>query len=147
VDYNTFISSFINHIKKTENIKAGNEKNGGKELIVIEFGVPEPNIYMRTEKLWIDVENAIPVKAEIYGGDGKKYIEVYYDNFVYNPGLKDEDFEIIQKESMKLREMKENVRFEKNQGCMGGSGLGCPCSQHEGGKKACTEKCTCNCSN
>lgn len=147
VDYNTFIGSFINHIKKTENIKAGNEKNGEKELIVLEFEVPEPSDYMRTEKLWIDAENAVPVKAEIYGNDGKTNVKVYYSNFIYNPGLKDEDFEIKQKNSMKIQEMKENVRSEENQGCMGRSGLGCTCSQHEGSKKACAEGCACNCSN
>ncbi len=147
VDYNAFTGSFMNHIKKTEGIKVSSEKNGEKELIALEFEVPEPNSYMCTEKLWIDVKNAVPVKAEIYGNDGKTNVEVYYDNFVYNPVLRDEDFEIIQKNSMKLQEMKENVRSEKNQSCMGGSGLGCTCPQHEGSKKACAEGCTCNRSN
>lgn len=147
VDYNAFIGSFMNHIKKTENIKISNEKSGGKELIVLEFKVPAPNSYMSLEKLWIDVENTVPVKAEIYGNDGKTNVEVYYDNFVYNPGLNDRDFEITNENSIKLRGMKENVRSEENQGCMGGSGPGCNCSQHERSEKACAEGCTCHCCN
>ena len=144
VEYNAFLGSFMNHIKKTDNIKISREKTGEKEFIVLEFEVPEPNSYMRLEKLWLDAENNVPVKAEIYGNDGKTSVEIYYNNFVYNPGLKDGDFEITQKSSKKLQEMKENVRSEENQGCMGGGGPGCSCPQHEGSKTACTEGCTCN---
>lgn len=128
VDYNTFTGSFVNLIKKNENIKASSEKSGETEYFVIEFDLPESNSYMHTEKLWIDAEKAVPVKAEIYGGDGKRNVDVYYDNFVCNPDLGDGDFEIIQKNSIKLQEMKENVRSEKNQGCMGGSGLRRTCT-------------------
>lgn len=97
VDYIAFIGSFMNHLKKTENVKVSNEKSGEKELIVLEIELPMPNNYMRLEKIWIDAENTVPVKAEIYGYDGKTNVEMYYDNFVYNPSLKDGDFEIIQK--------------------------------------------------
>lgn len=119
VEYNAFIGSFMNQVRKTEEIKVSSEKDGERELIVVEFEVPEPNNYMQHERLWLDAENIVPVKAVIFGNDGKAAVEVYYDNFVYNPGLKDGDFEIIQKNSMKLQEMKENVRSEENQGCMG----------------------------
>lgn len=145
-EYNSFIGSFIEHMDKADGVKTSIEKDGDKELAVLEFEVPEPSNYMRMERLWIDLEAAAPLKAEIYGSDGRKYVEVYYSNFVYNSGLKDEDFE-IPNNTIKLQEMKENVRSEENQGCMGGGGLGCTCSQHEGGKKACTEKCPCNCGN
>jgi outer membrane lipoprotein-sorting protein len=94
VEYNTFIGSFMNHIRKTDNIRISSEKDGEKLLYVLEFEVPEPNNYMRFEKLWLDAETAVPVKAEIYGDDGKTSVEVYYSNFVYNPDLKDGDFEI-----------------------------------------------------
>ena len=49
---------------------------------------------MSIEKLWLDPEAIVPVKAEIYGNDGKTNVETYYYNFVCNPGLKDGDFEI-----------------------------------------------------
>jgi outer membrane lipoprotein-sorting protein len=119
VDYNAFIGSFMNHITKTDDIRISNEKSGEKELILLEFEVPEPNSYMRLEKIWIDAENSVPIKAEIYGDDGRTSVEVQYNNFVYNPKLKDEDFNIIHKNSIKLQEMKENVRSEENQGSMG----------------------------
>jgi outer membrane lipoprotein-sorting protein len=51
---------------------------------------------MSAEKLWLDPVEGVPLKAEIYGTDGKKNVEIYYSNFVCNPGLKDGDFEIIQ---------------------------------------------------
>lgn len=94
VEYNSFIGSFINHIKKSEGIKVSSEKEGEKELFTLEFGIPEPNKYMSIEKLWLDPEAIVPVKAEIYGNDGKTNVEIYYYNFVCNPGLKDGDFEI-----------------------------------------------------
>ncbi|KUO77770.1 MAG: hypothetical protein APF77_06435 [Clostridia bacterium BRH_c25] len=96
VEYNSFIGSFMNHIGKSDDIKISSEKEGNKELIVMEFEVPEPNSYMSIEKLWLDPEAAVPLKAVIYGKDGKASVEIYYNNFVYNPGLKDRDFEIIQ---------------------------------------------------
>jgi len=96
VEYNSFIGSFLEHIGKSDDIKISSEKEGDKELIVLEFEVAEPNNYMRVEKLWLDPEAIVPLKAEIYGNDGRTYVEVYYNNFVYNPGLKDGDFEIIQ---------------------------------------------------
>ena len=97
VEYNAFIGSFMNHVKDTDKIKISSETEGKQELIVLEFEVPEPNNYMQNEKIWLDAENTMPVKAEIYGNDGKTSVEIYYNNFVFNPGLKDGDFEIIQK--------------------------------------------------
>lgn len=94
IDYDAFIGSFLNHLRKTDDIKVSSEKEGEKELIVLEFDVKEANRYMRHEKLWLDAEAVVPVKAEIYGDDGKTNVAVYYDNFVYNPELKDGDFEI-----------------------------------------------------
>ena len=94
VEYNAFIGSFMNHIRNTDNVRVSSEKEGEKELIVLEFEVPEPNSYMGLEKLWIDAEAVTPVKMEIYGGDSRTSVEVYYYNFVYNPRLEDEKFEI-----------------------------------------------------
>jgi len=96
VEYNSFIGSFMNHIKKTDNIRVSKEKDGEKELLVLEFEVPEGNDYMHLEKLWIDAEKAQPVKAEIYGDDGKITVLLYYNNFVYNPDLDDNNFAITQ---------------------------------------------------
>jgi outer membrane lipoprotein-sorting protein len=137
VEYNSFVGSFMEHIRKTDEMRISYEKYGDKECIVAEFQIPEPNRYMHVEKLWIDRSEIVPLKAEIYGNDGKTYIEIFYNNFVCNPSLKDRDFEIIQKNSMKLQEMRESVRSEENQSRMGGSGSGCSCSQHEGNQEAC----------
>ena len=147
VEYNSFIGSFMEHIRKTDEIKISYEKYGDKECIVAEFEIPEPNRYMQFEKLWIDRSEIVPLRAEIYGNDGETYVEIFYDNFVYNPRLEDRDFEIIRKNSMKLQEMKRNVQSQGNQGRMGGSGFGCSCPQYEGNKEACKERCTCNRSN
>lgn len=147
VEYNSFIGSFMEHIRKTDEIKISYEKYGDKECIVAEFEIPEPNRYMQFEKLWIDRSEIVPLRAEIYGNDGETYVEIFYDNFVYNPRLEDRDFEIIRKNSMRLQEMNKNVQSEGNQGRMGGSGSGCSCPQYEGNKEACKERCTCNRSN
>jgi len=94
VEYNSFIGSFMEYIKTPEKIKISSEREGQKNLYVLEFEIPESSSYMSVERLWLDPEAAVPVKAEIYGSDGKKNIEIYYYNFVCNPGLKDGDFEI-----------------------------------------------------
>ncbi|HOE56333.1 MAG TPA: outer-membrane lipoprotein carrier protein LolA [Bacillota bacterium] len=101
VEYNAFAGSFMNHIKKAEDIKVSSETEGEKKLIVLEFEMQESNNYMRFEKIWFDAEAIVPVKAEICGSDGKVSVEIYYDNFVCNPRLKDGDFDIIQKDSKK----------------------------------------------
>jgi len=96
LEYNSFIGSFIEYIRKPDRIKTSTAKEGKKEFFVLEFGVPESNSYMSIERLWLDPVEAVPVKAEIYGEDGKKNIEIFYYNFVCNSGLKDGDFEINQ---------------------------------------------------
>lgn len=146
-DYNAFVGAFMERLKSTEDLKVSSVKEGDKEFVIVEFAVSKPNRYMEQEKIWFDAENTVPVKAEIYGSDGKTNVQIYYDKFVYNPGLKDGDFEITQKNSMKLQEMKENVRSEENQGCVGGDRPGCTCPQHEGSQEACAEGCACNRSN
>ena len=96
VEYNSFIGSFINHIRESDDMAISDEKEGERELIVLEFKVPKSNKYMYLEKLWIDAEAIVPLKAEIYGDDAKINVEIFYDNFVYNSVLKDGDFEITQ---------------------------------------------------
>lgn len=96
VEYDAFIGAFMNHIRENDKVIVSSEKEGEKELIVLEFEVSEPNSYMCLEKLWIDAEAIVPIKAEIYGDDGRTSVEVYYYNFVHNPSLEDRDFEIIQ---------------------------------------------------
>ncbi len=96
IEYDAFIGSFLNHLRETDKVKVSTEKDGDKELIALEFDVFKANRYMRHGKLWIDPEKVVPVKAEIYGDDGRRYAALYYDNFVYNPQLKDGDFEITQ---------------------------------------------------
>lgn len=95
VEYNSFAGSFIEHIRKPDDIKISYEKFNEDECIVIEFEIPESSRYIHIEKLWIDVSEIVPLKAEIYGSDGKTYIEIYYNNFVSNPKLEDGIFEII----------------------------------------------------
>lgn len=96
LEYNSFLGSFVGYLGSSGDIKTGREKQGDKELIVVEFAIPKPNRYMSRSKLWLDPVEAVPLKAEIYGIDGKRNVEIYYSNFVCNPGLKDGDFEIIQ---------------------------------------------------
>lgn len=96
VDYNAFIGSFMNYIRDNDKVKVSSEKQGEKELIVLEFEVPQPNSYMRFEKLWIDAREVMPLKVEIYRNDGKTSVEVDYYNFVYNPPLEDGEFSISQ---------------------------------------------------
>ena len=96
VEYKAFIGSFMNHIRETDEVKVSSEKEGEKELLVLEFEVSEPNSYMRTGKLWIDGSEVLPVRLEIYGDDGRTNVEIYYYNFVYNPPLEDEEFDISQ---------------------------------------------------
>jgi outer membrane lipoprotein-sorting protein len=97
VEYNSFMGSFMEHIKKTDDIRISSEKQGEKELFIVEFDISEPNNYMQHEKIWFDAEDIVPLKAEIYGTDGRTNVQIHYSNFVYNPGLADGDFEITQK--------------------------------------------------
>jgi outer membrane lipoprotein-sorting protein len=97
VEYNSFIGSFIDRLAKQSEIKLSSGMEGEKKLYILEFEIPQSNRYMRIERLWLDSEAAVPVKAEIYGDDGRRSVEIYYNNFVCNSGLKDEEFDIIHK--------------------------------------------------
>jgi len=88
----SFAGSFINYIKSRENLKADRQQLGDQECYVLEFEVPKPNDYMNTQRIWIDVEAAVPVKTEIYDKSGKVTVDVRYSNFIHNPRLNEGDF-------------------------------------------------------
>lgn len=96
VECNAFIGTFIECIRDNDKLRIANESEGEKDFFVLEFEVPGSNSYMHLEKLWIDMEEIAPVKAEIYGKDGRRNVALYYYNFVYNPVLEDGAFEIKQ---------------------------------------------------
>ncbi|MGE5630396.1 MAG: LolA family protein [Caulobacteraceae bacterium] len=96
LECDAFIGSFISRFKDMKNVKITKEKDNDN-LYMLEFEVPEPNSYKVLERLWIDTLNAVPVKAEIYGADGKTTVSIRYTNFGYNPKLNERDFEIIKR--------------------------------------------------
>jgi outer membrane lipoprotein-sorting protein len=94
LEHGAFIGSFIDHMRNKEKVKVSREEDGGRVFFVLEFELSKPNRYRSMEKIWIDAEDIVPIKAEIYGEGGEKTVSVYYSNFVYNTKLDERDFEI-----------------------------------------------------
>lgn len=94
MEHYAFAGAFLEHLEQDAGVRYAREKVGDKLYFVMEFDIENGSMYMQKEKIWFDVQELTPWKAEIYDKDGKATVQVYYDNFIMNPKLDDKLFEI-----------------------------------------------------
>lgn len=88
------ISSFIkNYVKSQETTVETSQFNEGL-CTVLDAKIPGDKKYFSTEKLWIDNKTLSPVRLVIFDKDGKEIITADFEDFEYNPELKDDLFKL-----------------------------------------------------
>jgi outer membrane lipoprotein-sorting protein len=97
LEFSSFIGSFIESFKNNGGARFKLESFEDRQCYVLEIPIEGENPYRAFEKVWIDVENVIPVKAEILDKDNKVSAQVLYENFEENPRLEDIIFQIQDK--------------------------------------------------
>jgi len=95
--YSSFLGSFIEEFKNNGGARFTMETFKDRPCFVLELPIKEGSPYRTLEKIWIDAENVIPVKAEIMDQNNNVNTQVLYENFEANPKLEDELFQITEK--------------------------------------------------
>lgn len=94
MEYSTFVGAFVEYFKSNGGARYKLESLDDIKCYVIEVPIDNPSIYRAKEKIWINAENAIPIKAELLDKDNKVNAQVLYENFEINPSLEDSLFDI-----------------------------------------------------
>ena len=94
LEFSSFIGAFIESYKNNGGARFKIESFQDKQCYVLEIPIKGENPYRVLEKIWIDAELIIPVKAEILDKDNKVSAQVLYENFDENPKLEDLLFQI-----------------------------------------------------
>lgn len=94
LEFSSFIGAFIESFKNNGGARFKLESFRDKQCYVLEIPIKGENPYRVLEKIWIDAEFIIPVKAEILDKDNNVSAQVLYENFEENPKLEDTLFQI-----------------------------------------------------
>lgn len=94
VEYNSFIGAFVDYFKAKGGARFKLESLSGKQCYVLQLPIDSDNRYRVVEKLWINAETALPMKAEILDKDNNVSVQVLYENIELNPTLEDSLFDI-----------------------------------------------------
>jgi outer membrane lipoprotein-sorting protein len=94
LEFSSFIGSFIESFKNNGGARFKIESFQDKQCYVLEIPIKGENPYRALEKIWIDAESIVPVKAEILDKDNKISAQVLYENFEENPKLEESLFQV-----------------------------------------------------
>lgn len=94
VEQSSFVGAFVEYFKEKGGARFKLESLKGVQCYVLQVPIDKDNRYRAVEKIWINAENALPVKAEILDKDNNVSAQVLYENFELNPELEDSLFEV-----------------------------------------------------
>ncbi len=94
MEYSTFVGAFVEYFKDNGGARFKLETLNDIQCYVLEVPLGNANSYRAIEKIWINAETAIPIKAEILDKNKNVNAQVLYENFELNPTLEDSLFEI-----------------------------------------------------
>lgn len=93
-EYSAFVGTFIEAFKNNGGARFKMDSFQDKQCYVLEIPIEGENPYRTLEKIWIDADSILPVKAEILDKNNKVSAQVLYENFEANPKLEDSLFEV-----------------------------------------------------
>lgn len=94
IEYSTFVGAFVEYFKDNGGARFKLEALNDIQCYVLEVPLDNANMYRAIEKIWINAENAIPIKTELLDKNKNVNAQVLYENFEINPRLEDSLFEI-----------------------------------------------------
>jgi outer membrane lipoprotein-sorting protein len=90
--YSSFVGSFVEQFKNNGGARFNMEDFRGRPCFVLELPMEGKNPYRAVEKIWIDAEHILPVKAEILDKNKTVNVQVLYEKFEANPKLEETVF-------------------------------------------------------
>lgn len=94
LEYSSFVGAFIECFKNNGGARFTMESFQDRQCYVLEVPVDNKSPYRVLEKIWIDADRIIPVKAEILDNNNNVSAQVLYENFEANIKLEDSLFQI-----------------------------------------------------
>lgn len=94
MERSSFVGAFVEYFKNKGGARFKLEPLNNVQCYVLQIPLDTDNRYRVVEKIWINAENALPVKAEILDKDNNVNAQVLYENFKLNPKLEDSLFEV-----------------------------------------------------
>ncbi len=89
-----FITKFIKNYETSNDVSVLVSNINNSPCTVLEATIPGNSHYFSTEKLFIDNKTLSPTKLVIYDEDNLERIVVDYDQFILNPTLDEEIFNV-----------------------------------------------------
>jgi len=87
-----FPGYFSRNLFTVEEVQYGEAEVDGIECISIKVPIPGNNTYRKSQILYLDKKEMIPIKMEVLNSKGEASVTVRYKEFIYNPLLSDEHF-------------------------------------------------------
>jgi outer membrane lipoprotein-sorting protein len=94
MERSSFVGAFVEHFKDIGGARFKLERLNNVQCYVLQVPLDTDNRYRVVEKIWINAESALPVKAEILDKDNNVNAQILYENFKLNSKLEDSLFEI-----------------------------------------------------
>ena len=86
--------TFLENYLKSKDVALETANIDESIYTILEAKIPGGNKYFDSEKLFINNETKAPERLVIYDTNGKERVLVTYNNFVYNPEIKDSKFNV-----------------------------------------------------
>lgn len=100
----TFIGKYIELLYTNEEIKNKMINLQGKNYQIIELEIPGVNRNLNNAELYIDLTDLLPERLIIFDANNKAKVTVVYKNFVPNPDVKPELFDVTK---MEMKDQKQ----------------------------------------
>ncbi|GAA0177631.1 germination lipoprotein GerS-related protein [Clostridium sediminicola] len=90
----SFIEEYIGLLYTDEEVKCVFENENGRNIMLIYLNIPGSNRNLNRAVMYVDAENAIPIKTVIYDFNDSEKIQFIYKNFTTTEEIGEERFKI-----------------------------------------------------
>lgn len=90
----SFIGEYIGMLYTNEEIKNTFKTENKINYQIISLTIPGNNRNLDSAELYVNLENNIPERLIIYNRNKKEKVEILYENFIVNPKINEEIFDV-----------------------------------------------------
>lgn len=90
----SFIEEYIGLLYTDEEVKCVFENENGRNVMMIYLNIPGSNRNLSRAVMYVDAENATPIKTVIYDFSDSEKIQFVYNNFIKTEEIGKERFEV-----------------------------------------------------
>lgn len=90
----TFVNQYVNLLFSNEEYEISTEEEEGKNYMVVTLSIYGESDNLKKGSLYIDEKTKLPYKLLIYNEKDSQVVEVKYENFVMNPKINGDVFDL-----------------------------------------------------